>query len=215
MAGTPMDAVDQPRAMHTEMVDLDAAQQQLQALWIKYLGFLDQYSKAQQEISKYHSTGIFSLAEANFKNTTRTRYGQDYYDERMQAATRYSVADTASKSLKLERKESSQACMPPTNSSSKGKAVNGDEDSAGDSVAQEETEPSHGNDTVPDPIKWFGILVPPQLRACQREFLAMATGPVITAINASRSLREVEADIRRLRKDIRKAERAVTAQAST
>lgn len=32
-----------------------------------------------------------SLAQANFTNTTRTRYGQDYYDERMQASRKVYV----------------------------------------------------------------------------------------------------------------------------
>ena len=32
-----------------------------------------------------------SLAQANFSNNTRMRYGQDYYDERMQASRKMYV----------------------------------------------------------------------------------------------------------------------------
>lgn len=35
--------------------------------------------------------GYFSLAQANFNSSSRTRYGQDYYDERMQALRRVYV----------------------------------------------------------------------------------------------------------------------------
>ncbi|KAF2225330.1 hypothetical protein BDZ85DRAFT_280506 [Elsinoe ampelina] len=202
MAGTPAEIMDQPQTMQSDSFDIEAAKQDLQALWIKYLGFLDQYSKAQQEIGTYHSSGTFSLAEANFKNTTRTRYGQDYYDERMQAATRYSVADTTSKTLRLERRESSQINVTASK-------VNGNVTSeATNAKNHEESAQDLNGESAPDPIKWFGILVPPQLRSCQKSFLDMATGPIIDAINASRSLREVETNIRKTRKDIRKAERA-------
>ncbi|KAG8628865.1 hypothetical protein KVT40_002730 [Elsinoe batatas] len=204
MAGTPAENMEQPQIMQIDNFDIEAAKQDLQALWIKYLGFLDQYSKAQQEIAKYHSSGTFFLAEANFKNTTRTRYGQDYYDERMQAATRYSVADTPSTTLRLERRESSQTDV--TASKVNGKVAS-EATEAGDYAAEKPAQDLDG-DSAPDPIKWFGILVPPQLRSCQKSFLDMATGPIIAAINASRSLREVETSIRKIRKDIRKAERA-------
>jgi type II secretory pathway pseudopilin PulG len=50
-----------------------------------YLNTLDQYQKAQQQLATRLSSGYFSLAQANFNNQSRTRYGQDYYDERMQA----------------------------------------------------------------------------------------------------------------------------------
>lgn len=37
--------------------------------------------------------GYFSLAQANFNNSSRTRYGPDYYDERMQALRTVYVYD--------------------------------------------------------------------------------------------------------------------------
>ena len=62
-----------------------------------------------------------------------------------------------------------------------------------------------------DPLRWFGILVPPTLRACQRSFIAAVDDPVMRAATAGRAMRQVEADIRRLRKDIRKSEKATAA----
>lgn len=33
-----------------------------------------------------HLQGFLSLAQANFSNQNRIRYGQDFYDERMEAS---------------------------------------------------------------------------------------------------------------------------------
>ena len=59
-----------------------------------------------------------------------------------------------------------------------------------------------------DPLRWFGILVPQELRSAQTSFsLAMDDG-IAQAVNAGRAMRKNEVEIRKLRKDIRRAERA-------
>lgn len=58
-----------------------------------------------------------------------------------------------------------------------------------------------------DPIRWFGILVPQELRSAQRSFTTAVDETLSGAINAGRAMREVEVEIRRLRKEIRKAEK--------
>jgi len=65
------------------------------------------------------------------------------------------------------------------------------------------------NSNVIDPIRWFGLFVPAPLRKCQRSFTSAIEGPTFDAINAARGMRTVEAEIRRLRKQLRKTERAV------
>ena len=47
--------------------------------------------------------GYISLAQANFSNPHRIRYGQDFYDERMQATTR--VYETTARTLHLSKTE--------------------------------------------------------------------------------------------------------------
>ncbi|PNS15962.1 hypothetical protein CAC42_4363 [Sphaceloma murrayae] len=194
-------------------VDLEELKRRLEASWIRYLDFLDQYSKAQQQISKYYSEGMFSLAEANFKNSTRTRYGQEYYDGRMQAATKYAVSGTSSVSEDpnvIPRIKSDPVCIDDDKEEDEKSSAPSRSDGSSPGILHTALREAHGDSAESrDPIKWFGILVPPQLRSCQRSFLGIATGPVLEAVNASRSLREVEIDIRRLRKEIRKAERRV------
>lgn len=58
-----------------------------------------------------------------------------------------------------------------------------------------------------DPLHWYGILVPPQLRNSQSSFVAAVNGPLADAINAANAMRTLDVDIRKIRKDIKKAER--------
>lgn len=58
-----------------------------------------------------------------------------------------------------------------------------------------------------DPLHWYGILVPPALRASQKSFISAIESPLIEAANSAQALRLVAVEIRKLRKDIKKAER--------
>lgn len=61
-----------------------------------------------------------------------------------------------------------------------------------------------------DPLRWFGILVPPDLRTAQASFASAVETPVADAINAARRMRLIEIEIRKLRKEIRKAEKVTS-----
>lgn len=57
---------------------------------------------------------------------------------------------------------------------------------------------------VVDPIRWFGILVPPALRSAQVSFVSGVEGPVSQLSSLAADLRRSEVDIGRLRKQIKK-----------
>jgi hypothetical protein len=61
-----------------------------------------------------------------------------------------------------------------------------------------------GEKTLIDPIRWFGILVPPALRSAQASFLASVKGPIPQLSTLASELRGAEVDIGRLRKQIKK-----------
>lgn len=63
--------------------------------------------------------------------------------------------------------------------------------------------PKQGN-TVKDPIRWFGILVPPALRSAQQSFISVVEDPVPQLATISRDLRSQEIEIGRVRKQIKK-----------
>lgn len=55
-----------------------------------------------------------------------------------------------------------------------------------------------------DPLRWFGILVPSTLRASQSSFKKAVTERVPFLVNVSSEMKELEVEIRRTRKKIRK-----------
>ncbi|KAK5744582.1 hypothetical protein LTR17_001977 [Elasticomyces elasticus] len=202
---------------------------QLDQLWVEYLTFLDQYQAAQGDLKKQLSAGHFSLTQANFKSPNRRPYGQDYYDNRMKASRRCKIApqDQASLSMRFKvvdttdsaksaefaepaekdaANEPQQQPSPPSTPSpdchenpekSTPAAEDNKEEPAADATAS-----SH------DPLRWFGILLPRELRSAQTSFCTVIEGPVETAASAIRGMRETEAKISKLRKAVRKIEKA-------
>jgi len=59
-----------------------------------------------------------------------------------------------------------------------------------------------------DPLRWFGILVPPELRRAQASFTSALQEGTADCANSARRMREIEVEIRKLRKEIRRAEKA-------
>ncbi|THY88228.1 hypothetical protein D6C95_07129 [Aureobasidium pullulans] len=219
---------------------VDELRDQLDALWEKHLTLLDSYHQAQQQLARHFSSGFFDLAQATFKSTTRVRYGQEYYDDRMQATRRFeaSTDDNDLPCLALKADDTS----PSTDTSNEHSTKSGEKSSekeAGEKKTEEpeqqptppstpprdpdEEEPSKeqeeqdkskttsGQDKAQnkpcDPLHWYGILVPPALRASQKSFISAVESPLIEAANSAQALRLVAVEIRKLRKDIKKAER--------
>jgi hypothetical protein len=210
-------------------LSLDELRDQLDALWEKHLTLLDSYHQAQQQIARHFSSGFFDLAQATFKSTTRVRYGQEYYDDRMQATTRFEASvndqnishvalkinDTPSTSTrplnKDPTKQSSDANEVPDEEMQEEKSSErGEKD--GPEEQEEEDKPNDkekAHNKVRDPLHWYGILVPPSLRSSQKAFNSAIHDPVIDAVNSAQALHRVDMDIRKLRKDIRKKEKRV------
>jgi hypothetical protein len=210
-------------------IGVEELRDRLDALWEKHLVLLDSYHQAQQQIARYFSTGFFDLAQATFKSTTRVRYGQEYYDDRMQATTRFEasvdkqdtprlaliVNDTPSSSTKPANKDPTSTEKPPdsnTETSDQGQEAKSEEQGSenkseeqGSENKSEDKEKAHNK--VRDPLHWYGILVPPSLRSSQKSFISAIHNPVIDAANSAQALHRIDMDIRKLRKEIKKAEK--------
>ena len=221
-------------------IGVDELRDQLDALWEKHLTLLDSYHQAQQQLARHFSSGFFDLAQATFKSTSRVRYGQEFYDDRMQAVRRFeaSINDNDLPCLALKANDTS----PSPGTSNEHSTKSGEKSSekeAGEKKTEEpeqqptppstplrdpgEEEPSkeqEEQDTSEstshqdkaqkkprDPLHWYGILVPPALRASQKSFISAIESPLIEAANSAQALRLVAVEIRKLRKDIKKAER--------
>lgn len=203
---------------------------QLDALWEKHLTLLDTYHQAQQQLARHLSSGFFDLAQATFKSTTRVRYGQEYYDDRMQAIRRFDcVLDQDVPCIELKSDVASSNKPTDDETSNKDTSASEDEKVSGQQPtppatplphpeqeqSKEESDHQEAQDTQDkdstkkprDPLHWYGILVPPPLRACQKSFVSAIERPAIEAANASQALRHITLEIRKLRKDIKKAEK--------
>jgi hypothetical protein len=220
----------------------------LDKLWESYLGLLDQYTKAQDEIKKHINSGFLSLAKAQSSAPFGRRYGQDWYDERMKSTRRVQVSSHASEtsedaitaglqtlrisfandSTDIERKEDDEKTSAkdedprPTQQPSPRSTPEPEtkQQSTEDEKAEEAEKPKPVN-----PLRWYGILVPPELRKAQSSFSMVlgnppnvedltttasdfAVSPITNAVNATRGLREVETELRKVRKSLKKAEKA-------
>ena len=220
----------------------------LDELWESYLSLLDDYTKAQDEIKKHLNSGFLSLAKAQSSAPLGRRYGQDWYDERMKAQRRVHVSSDASEagddsiSTGLQQLSISMAEIPikaESNDSSNEPAVEGEKsqptqqpsppgtpkpEARGQSNKDEKTGEVEKPKPV-NPLRWYGILVPPELRKAQTAFSAVLgdqlnageqkddacdkeSSPLTNAVNAARGLREIESEIRKVRKTVKKAEKA-------
>jgi hypothetical protein len=234
---------------------LSELEDHLDELWESYLTLLDQYTKAQDEIKKHFNSGFLSLAKAQSSASLGRRYGQDWYDERMKASRKArvlsaSVDDTEdSVGADLQRLSISAVPCGPTiqivlseEKKSKSESEIKEEESkqqqqqpSPPGTPEPESKPKEDEETKSDqseeskptnPLRWYGVLVPPELRRAQSAFTAAAggssaseesdetcNGPIADAVNAARGMRDIEVEIRKIRKAVKKAEKASSAGA--
>jgi hypothetical protein len=76
-----------------------------------------------------------------------------------------------------------------------------DETARGSKNKEKETKAS---EKPTDPLKWFGILVPPALRTAQSTFVGAVEGSIPQLATIARDLRTQEIEIGRVRKQIKK-----------
>ncbi|KAL5384103.1 hypothetical protein DPSP01_005576 [Paraphaeosphaeria sporulosa] len=180
----------------------------------RYLHTLDAYQKAQQQLTKHLSSGYLSLAQANFNNNAHTRYGQDYFDERMQASRKFVICEdegTTTISVASQNAEDPTDKTKDTSSPADSSATAREAEEVPEADAQGPFE-EKTNSAVPetkktptnDPLRWFGVLVPPALRSAQASFVTAVEGPVTELSNLLRELRQQEIEIGRVRKQIKK-----------
>jgi vacuolar-type H+-ATPase subunit D/Vma8 len=162
--------------------------QRLDDLLEQYLNTLDEYQKARERLSANLSAGHMSLAQANFSNTTGRRYGQDHYDERMQAQRIISVSCLRGDQEPPFRFESAENA----------KTEQGE-------TGKEKTEKeAKCNPKTKDPLKWFGVLVPQPLRSAQASFTSAVETSIPDLLNVQQQLRHLEIEIGRTRKSLKK-----------
>ncbi|KAJ4357371.1 uncharacterized protein N0V89_001946 [Didymosphaeria variabile] len=209
--------------LETSSSNKDELVSRLDDLLERYLLTLDAYQKAQQQLTRHLSSGYLDLARANFTNNARARYGQDYYDERMQASRKIAVTEEEGNaifsiecSVKESKAKTEESSSPDADSAATketGPSAEADTDGEKDSTTSDKPASKADDPTEKDeekkspsndPIRWFGVLVPPALRSAQASFVSAVEGPVVEISNLVKELRQQEIEIGRVRKQIKK-----------
>lgn len=214
------------------------ASDQIDSLLERYLSLLDQYTQLRTELSTLQ-TGMFQdLARANFSAERGMRYGQDYYDERMQASRRVAIEQSEGEAAKCsilyhdaavqlanasvkEKKEDNNRDVE-SNKEEQGARVEVDSiapssnDGAGPSPTEvPESEPPAvvKSQSKRDPLRWFGLLSPPALRAAQAGSVRLVEDVVPKLVSVAAEMAAVEIEVGRARKRRAKALKQARSQA--
>lgn len=226
----------------------------LDELWENYLELLEQYTKAQFEIKQHLNSGFLLLAKAQSSASLGRRYGKDWYDERMKASRKARVlsapVDDTEDSISADLQSLSISALPrgpvvqithseeniakPESKEDESEQQQqpsppGTPESQSQPDQDEEERPDQTEESKPtNPLRWYGVLVPPELKRAQSSFSAVlqdssspdehdemgpdyTKSPIADAVNAARGLRDIEAEIRKTRKAVKKAEKASSA----
>ena len=129
------------------------------------------------------------IARANFTAERGVRYGQDHYDERMQAI----------RLLQVDKDKLTVNLVPAgsePDTTQKGSAEKTDEVDEEDAASKGK----HSTSRSKDPIRMFGILVPQALRQGQSQAILLVEDIVPELVNVNQEMERVEIEIRRKRK---------------
>jgi hypothetical protein len=172
-----------------------------------------------------------NISRANFSAERGMRYGQDYYDDRMQASSRVSIEagperptftitrpspnptpedeSTLPKSQKsvfprdsASPSQSTTESEPTTSTEKSHPAATKDEADE----ATEKTPPKKAVVSKTDPIRWFGLITPSSLKMAQSQATKALQETVPRLVQLDAEMREVEIQVRRARKYLVKAQ---------
>ncbi|KAK8041971.1 hypothetical protein PG993_006494 [Apiospora rasikravindrae] len=205
-----------------EMGDIDHLLEQ-------YLHLLHEYTSLRAELNKLQAGIYQNLARANFAAERGMRYGQDQYDDRMQASRRVVALPSSSSSarptfevVKVEGSDTAAAAEASVSKSDEAVAseVQGTiREEEGDKKEEEEVKDSLAKETKPkssepkakktiDPLRWFGLITPMPLRQAQAQSFQAVEDIVPKLVSINAEMAEVEIEVRRARKKRAKAEAA-------
>lgn len=185
---------------------------EIDALLERYLLLLDEYTTLRADLNTLQADIYQNIARANFSAERGMRFGQDYYDERMQVSRklRISMTDDGRAMFKVVDaapvQTASQKCQTEAVAISAQDPVVGDKDST---VSDDSKEPPALEDKAPrkkNPLQWFGLLTPLALRQAQAQNIKAVEILVPRLVTVNAEMEQVEIEVRRARKKRAKAE---------
>ncbi|KAF4493555.1 Vacuolar ATPase assembly VMA22 [Fusarium agapanthi] len=180
-------------------------QQHIDELLERYLSLLDEYSQLRKSLSRVQSDVFHNIARANFAGERGMRYGQDHYDERMQATRLLAIEQDASQSPTFSifpaPKEGNVADKEENSSAEKS-----DEASTIEAKKASSTEKKRKQNK--NPLQWFGLFAPMPLRMAQTHSVKAVHEVIPRLVSVNAEMLNLEIEVRRARKRRAKAEAA-------
>jgi coiled-coil domain-containing protein 115 len=172
----------------------------------RYLGLLDEYTQMRAELSRLQTGMYQNIARANFSAERGMRYGQDYFDDRMQASRILQIT-TDHRDLPRFKVAVSQHSEGPDTETDEGSGKNDD---------KEHTEGCRDNKNLKDaktdgkkkpvnPLHWYGLLTPLPLRQAQTLAVQSIEEVIPKLVSVNAEMLAVEIEVRRARKKRAKA----------
>ncbi|KAJ4264799.1 hypothetical protein NW762_005042 [Fusarium torreyae] len=180
-------------------------QQHIDELLQRYLGLLDEYTQLRESLSHLQSDVYQNIARANFSGERGMRYGQDHYDERMQATRLLAIEQNKDQSPIFtivdapEEKEDEEKA---------GFASAEKPDGEAESNAEEEKPTEKKRKKNRNPLHWYGLFAPMPLRTAQTQSVKAVEEIIPKLVSVNAEMLEVEIEVRRARKRRAKAEAA-------
>ncbi|UPK93186.1 hypothetical protein LCI18_004121 [Fusarium solani-melongenae] len=178
-------------------------QQHIDALLERYLGLLDEYTQLRKSLSQIQSNVYQNIARANFAGERGMRYGQDHYDERMQAIRlleidvdekeipSFSIIDAPIEEPEKEEKVATE-----------GNDGESEDKAEGDSTKESTQKKPKKNR---NPLHWYGIFAPMPLRTAQTQSVQAVEKIIPRLVSVNAEMLSVEIEVRRARKRRAKA----------
>ncbi|KAF5690393.1 vacuolar ATPase assembly VMA22 [Fusarium circinatum] len=189
-------------------------QQRIDELLERYLSLLDEYSQLRKSLSRVQSDVFHNIARANFAGERGMRYGQDHYDERMQATRLLAIEQDAGQSPTFSifpaPEEGNEADKEENSSAEKS-------DEASTIEAKEASSTEKKRKQNKNPLQWFGLFAPMPLRMAQTHSMTAVEEVIPRLVSVNAEMLNLEIEVRRARKRRAKAEaaEAKTSQTAT
>lgn len=184
-------------------MDLDS---DIDSLLQRYLSLLDEYTNLRQQLSTLQKSMYQDIARANFSAERGLRFGQDHYDDRMQALRQVGISNKEKPVFSISTVPQNTKTDAPSPEKGEKSPEEAQDDNDSD-IKEKQTEKVVNR----DPLKWFGFVTPSALRNAQSSSVqAIETIiPRLASVNAE--MMDVEIEVRRARKKRSKAQAAAVA----
>ena len=164
----------------------------------RYLTLVHEYTELRAQLNALQVGMYQNIARANFAAERGMRYGQDFYDQRMQASRRVEIETPDLNAFAVKRiGTKASLSQEPKPDAEEGAADGKDEESSTASVAK-----------LKDPLRWFGLLTPMPLRQAQVQSVQAIEEVIPKLVSVNAEMAQVEIEVRRARKRRAKAEAA-------